>query len=156
DKSVILAAQRGRNYAFADFMTGFNGPAIVKRFKNERKDDTAQPVVAVNVSCAKTQAAADEIALNSIACKLLQVKPTDARITSQQAGKAYECSEEVAERVQKMKQRMIIGDPAQVKEQMEKIKDQYEADELMIITITYDIEDKLTSYRLISEAFAAD
>src|SRR5699024_7770140 len=134
----------------------FNGPEIVKRFKNESKDETAQAIVAVNVFCAKTEAAAEEMALSSIVWKLQQDKQKDDRSTAKQAAKTYKSYKEEAERVKKMKQKMIIDDTAQVKEQMDKIKEQYEADELMIITITYDIEDKLTSYRLISEAFAAD
>lgn len=156
EKSAILAAQKGTNYAFADFMTDFNGPEIVKRFKKESKGETAQAIVAVNVFCAETEAEAEEMALSSIVWKLQQDKQTDARIPSKQEAELYEFSEEEAVRVQKMKQKMIIGNPAQVKEEMEGVKEKYEADELMIITITYDIEDKLTSYRLISEAFAAD
>jgi alkanesulfonate monooxygenase SsuD/methylene tetrahydromethanopterin reductase-like flavin-dependent oxidoreductase (luciferase family) len=48
---------------------------------------------------------------------------------------------------------MIVGSPQKVKEQIETMCRAYDADECMIVTITYDFEAKLTSYRLIAEAF---
>lgn len=152
EKSAVLAAEKGTNYAFADFMTDFNGPEIVQKFKKESSKNNAQAIVAVNACCAATEKEAEEIALSSIIWKLQQDKQEDARIPSKQEAAAYEFSEEEAERVEKMKDKMIIGNPEQVSSKLKKLQEEYAADELMIVTITHDIEDKLTSYRLIREA----
>ena len=44
------------------------------------------------------------------------------------------------------------GDPGQVREQLLALKEQYAADELMVITITGDYESRKQSYRLLAKA----
>ena len=48
---------------------------------------------------------------------------------------------------------MVLGDPASVREQMLAIRDGFQADELLVLTITGDYESRRESYRLIAEAF---
>lgn len=47
---------------------------------------------------------------------------------------------------------MIVGNQQEVKEKLKQLAHMYKADELMIVTITHEIEEKLNSYRLIAEA----
>ena len=52
--------------------------------------------------------------------------------------------------------RAIIGSPAAVKRGIEELADLYGADEVMIVTITYDHAVRLRSYELIAKAFELD
>ena len=45
----------------------------------------------------------------------------------------------------------IDGDPAQVKEGLEKISERYQTPDLSIVTICHRYEDRLRSYELLSE-----
>jgi alkanesulfonate monooxygenase SsuD/methylene tetrahydromethanopterin reductase-like flavin-dependent oxidoreductase (luciferase family) len=56
-------------------------------------------------------------------------------------------------RIKENRKRMIVGDPQSVKKQLLELASTYETDEIMIVTITYHFQDKLNSYRLLSELF---
>ena len=47
----------------------------------------------------------------------------------------------------------MIGDPRQVRERLLQLREQFEADELMILTITGDYASRLESYELLAQAF---
>ena len=47
----------------------------------------------------------------------------------------------------------MIGDPRQVRERLLQLREQFEADELMILTITGDYASRLKSYELLAQAF---
>lgn len=49
--------------------------------------------------------------------------------------------------------RAVIGDPAQVCAGLEAVVAEYQADELVVVTITHDHAARLHSYELIAEAF---
>ena len=52
------------------------------------------------------------------------------------------------------RRRAIIGTPALVREQLSALAAEYEADEIMVVTITYDHQARRRSYELLAEAFA--
>lgn len=51
---------------------------------------------------------------------------------------------------------MVIGNPREVKEQLFELQTSYEADEIMIITITHRYEDRIQSYELIANEVLSD
>ena len=46
---------------------------------------------------------------------------------------------------------MIVGTPKKVRAEIEKIAEEYNADEVMLAMIAYDFKDKLKSYELIAK-----
>jgi alkanesulfonate monooxygenase SsuD/methylene tetrahydromethanopterin reductase-like flavin-dependent oxidoreductase (luciferase family) len=48
----------------------------------------------------------------------------------------------------------FVGSPVQVADQLERLRDATEADELIITTITHDHQDRVRSYRLLAEEWA--
>jgi len=48
----------------------------------------------------------------------------------------------------------FVGTPGQVADQLERLRDATEADELIITTITYDHADRVRSYQLLAEEWA--
>jgi alkanesulfonate monooxygenase SsuD/methylene tetrahydromethanopterin reductase-like flavin-dependent oxidoreductase (luciferase family) len=50
--------------------------------------------------------------------------------------------------------RRVVGSPATVKKGLEEVVREYQADEAMIVTITFDHEARRRSYELIADAFA--
>ena len=49
--------------------------------------------------------------------------------------------------------RVVIGDPRQVRERLLQLRQQFEADELMLLTITGDYASRLRSYELLAREF---
>jgi alkanesulfonate monooxygenase SsuD/methylene tetrahydromethanopterin reductase-like flavin-dependent oxidoreductase (luciferase family) len=48
---------------------------------------------------------------------------------------------------------VVLGAPQEVRERLLEMRAEFEADELMIITITGDYDSRLRSYELLAEAF---
>jgi alkanesulfonate monooxygenase SsuD/methylene tetrahydromethanopterin reductase-like flavin-dependent oxidoreductase (luciferase family) len=49
--------------------------------------------------------------------------------------------------------RSIVGTGAQVREKLTALADAHDAEELVVVTITYDFASRLRSYELLAEAF---
>jgi alkanesulfonate monooxygenase SsuD/methylene tetrahydromethanopterin reductase-like flavin-dependent oxidoreductase (luciferase family) len=52
------------------------------------------------------------------------------------------------------RRRWIVGSPVTVRAGLEALAEEYQADELMIVTITHDPDARRRSYELIARAFA--
>ena len=50
--------------------------------------------------------------------------------------------------------RAVVGDPASVRAGLEQVADEYAAEEVIVVTITFDHEARRRSYSLIADAFA--
>lgn len=160
EKSAILAAEKGVDYAFGHFMSGLDGPEIVKIYRdNFRKkfDREAYVIVAIHVVCAETTALAEELALSHFLWQIRQEKNIEQqeRIPTMEEAKNYPYTDEDLKKIAKMKRKTIIGDSREVKKQMLKLNERYEADEMMIVTITHEEEAKFNSYRFIAESFSS-
>ena len=156
EKSALLAAEKGMYYSFADFMTDADGPEIVQTYRDKFKENhngAPYVVVAVNVICASTSEEAEKLAKSQFIWKLKQDKQnSDTTIPSVKNAAEYVLDEEEQEKIEKMKQSMIIGNPEYVAEQLHNTQQKYQADELMLITITHDKKAKQHSYTLIQKA----
>lgn len=156
EKSGKLAQEMGVPYTFGHFMSGANGPEIVQEYmenmKGKSQNPLYKPIVAVSVVCADTTKEAEEVALSSQLWSVLTDKGEGTiGIPTVEEAKNYPYTKEELERISQQKEKMIIGDPKQVKEQLETLQKQYQTDEFMIITITHDYEARQKSYELIAQ-----
>jgi luciferase family oxidoreductase group 1 len=155
-KSSIIAAEKGLPYAFGYFMSDFDGVAIVNNYREQfikRHETKPYVILAVHAICAETTEKAKQLAKSPIAWQLLQEKSNDdLQIPSMKEVEEYDWTEEDKLRIEKKLLSMIVGNQQEVKEKLKQLAHMYKADELMIVTITHEIEEKLNSYRLIAEA----
>lgn len=154
EKSAILAAEKGISYAFGHFMTDKDGPSIVKKYKGAFVGDIPETLIAVSVICAETTEEAEEIALSSLLWKVQQAKGDGENgIPSVKEAKDYTFTKEDQETIKNMKRKTIIGNPAEVKQQLQELQTAYQSDEMMIVTITHSYEARKRSYQLIANEF---
>lgn len=151
------AAQLGLPYAFADFI-GVGGGMIAQEYRRnfEPSSRLAAPrvVVAVRVICAET----DEEALRLSASQQVQL------IQLQQGRPRPAVPPEQAIRLLQengfrlgatpMGRRLVIGSPATVRQEFEKIAAEFGAEEVMALTITHDHAARRRSYELLAREFA--
>lgn len=159
ERSAHLAAKDGMPYAFGHFMSHDNGISIVNDYREQFRMNDQQPepevIIALSVICAETNEKAEQIAQSYLLWQLRQDQPTtDRAIPSLSEVESYYFTTEEQEKIQKLKKQMIIGDPQTVKAKLLDIQQQYDADELMIVTITHDEIDKFNSYKLIMDQFS--
>lgn len=157
-ESAGLAAQVGASYTFAQFINGEGGEDAVRlykeRFKPSILGDQPRSIVAVFVLCAETEEAAERLA-KSLDYSLLaneQGMVTEG-FPSLDTALSYQYSPYEKKRIEDNRKRMVIGTRGQVKKQLLKLAEAYGTEEIMAVTITHDFQDKLTSYRLLAEAF---
>lgn len=154
EKSAILAAERGLPYVFGHFMSDANGPLITKTYRNQFKKtfvrEKPQTIVTITAICAERTDLAEELALSYFVWNLSQINGENKTVPSIEEAKAYSFTAEDKGKIQKMKQKMVIGNPQEVAQQIRQLQTIYQADEIMIVTITHSYEAKIKSYKYIA------
>jgi luciferase family oxidoreductase group 1 len=156
-QSGLFAAQLGMAFSFAQFINPSGGPAAVRAYRQQFRPspELATPVVnvALFVLCADTEEKASALA-KAMYIQLLRFDqglrgpyPTAAETA------AYVFSPEEQARLAYHKGRVVSGTPAQLRAHLARIAAAYEVDELTIVSITADFDDRLRSYELLAEAF---
>ena len=57
------------------------------------------------------------------------------------------------ERIVHNRKRVITGTPAEIKQKLTQLADEYDVDEIIAVTIAEDFDDRLQSYKLLAELF---
>jgi luciferase family oxidoreductase group 1 len=158
DYSGALAAQLGVRFAFAHFITAFGGEIVSRAYRQHFEPSEREPqprsLVCAFVICARTKAEAERLAASVDLRRLHMAKGIDAPVPSAEEAQAYRYSPEERVYIEQQRARLVHGDPGEVREKLIALKEKFEADELMAVTITGDPESRRTSYRLLAEAFA--
>lgn len=156
-KSAHLAAEKGLPYAFGHFMSSDNGQEIIDRYITEFKpqQDRKKPyvIVAVSVVCAETNEKAEQLASSWFLWHILMKKMHGEAVPTIEEAMNYPFKKKEKESINRLKKKIIVGDPPTVKQKLLEIKEMFSADELMIVTITHSERDKQKSYELIGEQF---
>ncbi|MEH7391794.1 LLM class flavin-dependent oxidoreductase [Bacillus sp. JJ1474] len=155
-KSALFAAEKGLPYAFGKFMSDNDGPSIIQEYINSftprKVGQHPKVILTVSAICAETNELAEEIVLSSLIWSLQKEKGEGhISIPSIQEAKQYELDQTEKTTLYKIKQNMIIGNPQVVKQKLCELQAQYNANEIMIVTITYSPKDRIRSYQLIAE-----
>ncbi|MRG87237.1 LLM class flavin-dependent oxidoreductase [Salinibacillus xinjiangensis] len=156
--SATLAAQLGASYTFAQFINGEGGTGAMDAYFNcfQPSEYRQEPEgsVAIFVICAPTEKEAEYLA-KSLDLQLLRVENGDFRdeypTPEEAANVTYTYFEE--ERVRHNRNRMIVGDPVQVRERLEQLAKAYRVNEIIVNTIATSTEKRFESYQLIMDAF---
>src|SRR5699024_1700213 len=120
EKSAILAADKGMKYAFGHFMSEADGPAIVKKYREDfvmkNKDQNPQTIIAVSVICAETTEEAEELALSSLLWRVQQEKGVhDSGVPTIEEAKSYPYADQDIDTINQLKKKLISGNPQEVK-----------------------------------------
>ncbi|HSJ36678.1 MAG TPA: LLM class flavin-dependent oxidoreductase [Planococcus sp. (in: firmicutes)] len=153
--SALLAAEKGLPYMFAHFINGEGGQDFTRTYK-ERFESTEGKVpyvgFAIFVICQETEQEAERIAASLDLALSMGAQGMPSKGTpSPEKAQAYEYSKFENLLVQENRRRMVVGNPVQVADRLEAFAQEYDADEVMLVSITYDFKDKLESFKLIAE-----
>ena len=155
-QSAIWAGQLALPYAFADFINS-EGAEITKLYRERFVPTESSPVertaVAVWVLCAPTDEEAEYLAASSRMSftllrqnRLIPVPPPDKAVEFlRREGKSPSGG--------RPGRRSILGSPDKVRAGVEQVAVEYGAEEVIVVTITYDHQARRRSYELLAEAF---
>ena len=152
-QSAIWAAELGLPYSFADFINP-EGAAIAADYRSRFTESgrAPEPTVSVGVVavCAETDEEAERLALSHKMAfsllrrgRLIEVPPLD---------KAERYWESRGPRPPSSR-RTIVGSPTTVRACIEQAAEEYGAEEVLLLTITFDHDDRRRSYELIASEF---
>lgn len=160
-QSGIWAAEMGLPYAFADFINP-DGTEIVARYRAEFRPSAwrgvPEVIAALWVICAETDEEAERLASSGVMTftllrrgELIPVPPVEKALQFIEEERRQ--SSGLPSRPRVSDRRRIVGSPSTVKSGIERAAREYGADEVMIVSITYDHRARRRSYELIADAF---
>ncbi|MFD1738668.1 LLM class flavin-dependent oxidoreductase [Bacillus salitolerans] len=157
-KSALLAAENGMAYAFGQFMSDKDGVDIIKQYRDsfqpKKKGQKSEVILTVSAICADTTEEAVEIAQSMLVWSFQRKNGDSNRgIPTIEEAKAYNLNEKEKDSLEQKKKHVIIGNPTEVKQKLLELHKTYQADEIMIVTITHSQVDKIRSYELIAKEF---
>ncbi|MDE2463878.1 MAG: LLM class flavin-dependent oxidoreductase [Alphaproteobacteria bacterium] len=156
--SAVYAAEFGLPFAHAHFINPDDSRDAVNAYRERFKPSVwcAAPRVAMGVAALAADSAADAEQL-SASRKLWAVRLFTGRpiaFPPPEEALAYPYDERERAILKSLEGRSVTGTAEDVKAQLLYLASAHGADELMIVTITYDFDARLHSYELLAAAFA--
>lgn len=157
DYSGALAAQLGLRFAFAHFISADGGDLVMRDYKRKfqpsQREGKPQSLLTVFAICAETDAEAGRRAASIDLRRLNMEHGIDLPVPNQREAESRGYTEVEKARIARNRRRVVLGAPDTVKARLIELRERFEADELMVITITGDYRTRLESYKLIAGAF---
>jgi luciferase family oxidoreductase group 1 len=157
DFSAKIAAERGLGFAFAYHINP--EPAVTSMYAYregftpaEGGIDQAHSILTLSVICAETAEEAEHLAASTDLVMLLLPRGRRITIPPPEEALAYPYTIYDRDEIARNRQRVVIGDPAQVWSKILDLVERTRADELMITTIVHDHAARIRSYELLAKA----
>ena len=151
--SSSLAALAGLPYNFAHFINPMIGPEIFehyrKNFQAGPNCDSPHSVLTVFTICAETEKEALELSKSRDLWFIRLLRGNPGPFPSVQEAADYAYSAREIEVIEENRKKRAIGTPEQVCEKLESYVNDFELDELMILTITHSKSARTKSYELL-------
>jgi len=159
--SARLAAQLGLPYSFAMFINPEVSPQLFdfyrQQFTPSATLDKPHSCLAVNAFCADSEEKAQQLArARQLAYLRVVTRRGFSGIGTIEEAAEYNFTDEELGFLQNHSRHDAIGTPEQVKEQILALQKEYQADEMMVVTITHSFEDRKRSYTLLAKAFGLE
>jgi luciferase family oxidoreductase group 1 len=153
-QSAIWAGELGLPYSFADFINPAGAEiAALYRERFTPSHELAAPRLAIAVStiCAETDAEAERLAASSRMAIVQLRRGRPGAVPPVE--KALEFLSSVVPSEVSGARRFVVGSPERVRGGLEDVAAEYGAEEVAVVTITYDHQARRRSYELIASAF---
>jgi len=155
---AVYAAELGLPLAFAQFISpdgsGVDATAVYRqRFKARRPGDKPHVAVAVFALAADTEEEAERLCLTRNLWVMQLLRNQAGPFPSPDEAAAYPYTPEDRIMLRGIAARGVTGTPDKVKAGLEKMATDFGADEVVVLTITYDFAARVRSYELIAKAF---
>jgi len=156
-QSAIWAGQLGLPYSIADFINpggAANAQLYRERFEPSRRRARPELTVCVSAICAESEEEAQRLASSTrMAITLLR---RGQLIAVPSVEKALAFFEQPGESQAAEGRRVVVGTPETVRTGLEEVAAEYDAGEVLVVTITHDHGARKRSYELLAEAFGLE
>ena len=160
DQSAAMAAHFGTGFSFAHFINQDGGAEVTRAYRQQFKPspwlESPRSSAAVFVVCADTESEAQRLAKSRQLFIVRLYTGRAGRYPSIEEAESYPYTERELALLRHAQQRTVAGNPEQVRARLEALAADYEADELIVVTITHDPKARRRSYELLAKAFGLD
>jgi luciferase family oxidoreductase group 1 len=156
DYSGALAAQLGLPFSFAHFINPRGGDEVTRAYRRAfraGRESAPRVMVCTFLICAQTDGEAERLAAPIDLRRLHMALNIDTPIPTDAEAARHAYSTEEQRYVMSQRARAIIGSPATCRAALEEMARRYEADEVMVLTITGGYATRSRSYELLIAAF---
>jgi luciferase family oxidoreductase group 1 len=157
--SAIWAAEIGLPYVFADFINP-NGAQLARYYRQQFSPSDLLPsphtTVASWAICAETDAEAERLSLSFRMMMTLLFRGRSIPVPPVEKAQRFLEEEHLLPDQVPAGRRIITGTPCRVREAIEAVAREYEADEVLIVNIMHDHAARRRSYELIAKEFGLE
>jgi luciferase family oxidoreductase group 1 len=157
DYSSELAAQVGMGFAFAHHFAAYDAAEALVHYRQNFKPSawrqTPHGILAVALVMAETDAEAERLASSMDLNRLRRDRGQYLPLPSVEEAQAYPYTEPDRALIARDRSKLFVGSPATVLRKLEPMIAATQADELMVMTATFDHEARKRSYSLLADAF---
>jgi luciferase family oxidoreductase group 1 len=156
DYSGALAAQLGLPFSFAHFINPHGGEQVARAYRQNfrpGREQAPRSMVCTFLICAETDEEAERLAAPIDLRRLHMALNIDSPIPTDAEAAQHRYGTDERRYVMGQRARAIIGSPATCRAALEEMARRYQADEVMVLTITGAYETRRRSYELLMAAF---
>ncbi|WP_020201721.1 MULTISPECIES: LLM class flavin-dependent oxidoreductase [Cupriavidus] len=156
DYGGALAARLGLRFAFAHFINPHMGHAVARHYREDfapAYDARPYSAAAIFVICADTEAEAAALERAVDLRRLQMAYGVNAPIPSLEQAAQHEPTERDRLIVERERPRTICGTPEQVAQRMLDLRERFQADELVVLSVAASYAARLRTYELLAQAF---
>jgi len=157
DYSSELSAQVGMGFAFAHHFASYDATEALMHyranFRPTRWRSTPHGILAVAAVVAETDAEAERLAISMDINRLRRDRGQYVPLPSVEEAQAYALTDADRASIARNRSRLFVGSPSTVLQALQPLIRASQADELMVITATYDHDARKRSYSLLADAF---
>jgi alkanesulfonate monooxygenase SsuD/methylene tetrahydromethanopterin reductase-like flavin-dependent oxidoreductase (luciferase family) len=150
-----MAATLGCGYAFAQFISGADGSSAARRYRAEFRQGASlqapQVMVAVGAVCAGSNDEAERLATSLRLWRARIETGRDRGIPSPEEAAANDWAPGQTLRVHDG-DRVLIGTADRVARGLHDLAERYDADAVLVVTVTHDPSARTRSYELLATA----
>jgi len=155
DYSAALAAQLGLPFSFAHFINPHGGDEVARAYRQsfrQGRENKPRVMVCTFLICASTDEEAEHRAAPIDLRRLHMALNIDSPFPTDAEASRHRYSDEERRYVMGQRARAVIGGPQRCRDELAAMAQRYEADEIMVLTITGDYATRLESYELLARA----
>ncbi len=157
EKSARLAAEKGMAYAFGQFMSDDDGKKNLQTYVNafQARGKSEQPIalITVNAFCAATTEEARDQVLRYGLWQVHRGRDVKAPFPTHEDWVKTTLNETEQAMIDQTLNRTIYGDPETVIKTLVELSNRIPVSEIMIHTVAFSPQERMTSYRLIGQEF---
>lgn len=157
DYSGQLSAQIGMGFAFAHHFASHDAVSVMAHyhdhFRPSRWRDKPHGILAIAVIMADTDEEAERLASSADLNRLRRDRGQYLPLPSVEEATAYPYSDAERASIARNRSRLFVGSKQTVMQQISPMIAACKADEVMVITATYDHDARKKSYALLADAF---